>query len=152
MASASSPSATGSSILALPTPFAQLATCTDIFSTSVLTVTVYDRYTQSHSTATTATVTVSDPADPRFTTCQPPGWADVAPESRFTFSPAVCPGGWTAYSLRSESQVSTAYCCARYLPPMHLHTFSGLCDTDLPRRLSSGPPAAILWLMPNGRP
>ncbi|KAK4151207.1 hypothetical protein C8A00DRAFT_36147 [Chaetomidium leptoderma] len=109
--------ALSTSIPALSTPFVQPATCTDIFSTWILTATVGDTYIRSQSTiieetVVLATVTVSDPTDARFTTCQPPGWADVVPESRFAFSPAVCPSGWTAYNLRTDGPVSTAYCCA----------------------------------------
>ncbi|KAK3897131.1 hypothetical protein C8A05DRAFT_20042 [Staphylotrichum tortipilum] len=114
MASATSTSATGS-ILALPTPFIQPTTCTDIFSISVLTITVGEK--DNHVTTSTAAFTLSDVSDPRFTSCQPPGWAGVVPESRFTFSPAVCPSGWTAYMLASESQLNMAYCCARYQSP-----------------------------------
>ncbi|KAK3899832.1 hypothetical protein C8A05DRAFT_17792 [Staphylotrichum tortipilum] len=105
------------SLLALPTAFVQPETCSNIFSTTVLTPTVTSTHVISHSTTLVSTVyevriTVSDPAAPRFTTCQPPGWASVAPESRFVFSPAVCPSGWKAYDLRTFGATSTAYCCA----------------------------------------
>jgi hypothetical protein len=70
----------------------------------------------------TAHIALSNSADPRFATCQPSGWAAVPPASRFSFSPAVCPSGWTAYDLgTTAASVSTAYCCARfasYLPPL----------------------------------
>ncbi|KAL4886871.1 hypothetical protein BJY04DRAFT_43266 [Aspergillus karnatakaensis] len=62
---------------------------------------------------------ISDPALSGFTSCQPPGWASVAPESRFSFSPAVCPSAWTAWNIAttevSSETVTTAWCCdARY--------------------------------------
>jgi hypothetical protein len=103
----------------LYTPFVQPSTCSNIFSTTTLTTTLTHTYITSHSTTFSTTVfvarlAVSDAADPRFTTCQPPGWASVVPESRFSFSPAVCPSGWTAYSLNTAEAVTTAYCCARY--------------------------------------
>ncbi|KAK4042048.1 hypothetical protein C8A01DRAFT_33935 [Parachaetomium inaequale] len=83
------PPSSSSSILALSTPFVQPATCTNIFSTSILTATVRSTNIISGST------------------------------SRFAFSPAVCPSGWTAYNLGTDGPVSTADCCARYnyLPP-----------------------------------
>ncbi len=134
------------SLLALPTAFVQPATCTDIFSTSVLTTTI--TYTQVEYGSTTlsttayeASITVSDPADPRFAACQPPGWASVAPESRFSFSPAVCPSGWTAYDLDTVGDVSTAFCCARY----DLHYLRPACS--LANCLTNS--VAITW---TGRP
>jgi hypothetical protein len=110
---------TGTSLLAMHTPFAQPATCSDIFSTTTLTTTLTTTYVTSGSTTLSssvyaAKVAVSNPADPRFTTCQPPGWAGVVPESRFSFSPAVCPSGWTAHYLGTAGPVTTAHCCARY--------------------------------------
>jgi len=112
-------------LLAMPTAFVQPATCSDIFSTKFLTTTITRTY---HGTGDSSTlgltvykvrVLVSDPADPQFTTCQPPGWpANVASESRFDFSPAVCPSGWTAYGLRATDATSHGYCCARYGSPV----------------------------------
>ncbi len=112
-------SPTATSLLALKTPFVQPSSCVSLQTTSVSSETYY-------SVATT--LLLPDPSDPRFTACQPPGWANVVPESRFSFSPAVCPQSWTAWWLgRTPTpgaisttsgndsivpQVSTAYCCA----------------------------------------
>lgn len=64
---------------------------------------------------TTTRIIYSDPADPRFASCQPQGWERVVPQSRFTFSPAVCPSQWIARYIRLSSSagktVTTAYCC-----------------------------------------
>ncbi|KAL3482637.1 hypothetical protein BJX62DRAFT_245699 [Aspergillus germanicus] len=59
---------------------------------------------------------VSDPANEGFTTCQPSGWGSVVPESRFSFSPAVCPSGWAAWEIGTTAAevgsgvVTTAWC------------------------------------------
>lgn len=58
---------------------------------------------------------VSNTADPKYSSCQPPGWD----EHSFTFSPAVCPSGWTYYAGKEETPdsgkpYSRAFCCARY--------------------------------------
>ncbi|KAL8365460.1 hypothetical protein RB595_004325 [Gaeumannomyces hyphopodioides] len=109
----STPSAT--SLIALTTPFTPPPSCGDIWTTT--------------SIAAMGPLVVSNTADPRFAACQPSGWDAVDSASRFTFSPAVCPSDWTAYSiskvdgttwqLRSSSTATTinsytvAYCCAR---------------------------------------
>lgn len=106
---------TATNILALTTPFIQPSRCGAISSTtSVITSFFWGNYTE-----TTLQIVISDTADPRFSTCQPTGWTDVVPESRFSFSPAVCPNDWTAYQLEAtgaefKSSISTAYCCTRY--------------------------------------
>lgn len=69
---------------------------------------------------TTVNLSISGPADSRFQACQPSGWQY---RKDFKFSPAVCPKGWTAYSVRSTSseverysinRFSAAHCCSRY--------------------------------------
>ncbi|OBT95626.1 hypothetical protein VE01_05911 [Pseudogymnoascus verrucosus] len=105
-------------LLALTTPFILPPSCTNIFTTTS-TITSYH---WNNFTATTLIVVYSDPANARFTQCQPPGWDQIAPSSRFHFSPAVCPDQWTAYAVRDldvdidtsslSSLVTTAYCCA----------------------------------------
>jgi hypothetical protein len=66
----------------------------------------------------TLPVIIQDTADPRFASCQPPSWASRVPESRFSFSPAVCPSDWTAYALGvAADAISTAYCCSWYVSP-----------------------------------
>ncbi|ORY15483.1 hypothetical protein BCR34DRAFT_558886 [Clohesyomyces aquaticus] len=102
------------SLLALTTPFVAPPNCADVFTT-VKTVTSDYLHNDTESTLT---VVFSDPSDPRFTKCQPQGWDGVVPESRFHFSPAVCPDRWTAYNLGTVyldavRRATTAYCCAR---------------------------------------
>ncbi|OBT78200.1 hypothetical protein VF21_02708 [Pseudogymnoascus sp. 05NY08] len=104
--------------LALTTPFTPPPSCANIFTTTS-TITSYH---QNNFTTTTLTILYSDPSSARFTQCQPPGWAQAIPESRFHFSPAVCPDQWTAYALRDldvdiqtpslSRHATTAYCCA----------------------------------------
>jgi hypothetical protein len=77
------------------------------------------------------TVLVSDPADERFATCQPPGWDSNESASRFSFSPAVCPSEWTYHQMATERYPgdgqhvythTTAYCCSRsgFSTPVYL--------------------------------
>lgn len=111
---------TMTTILALTTPFDQKPECTSIWD---LTSTP----TWTDGSSTTLTILASDTADTRFVSCQPSGWN---PAGHFTFSPAVCPSGWTYWNMQeylcwnekaSKSVIcSTAYCCNRYLPfPQH---------------------------------
>ncbi|KAJ3493674.1 hypothetical protein NLG97_g4582 [Lecanicillium saksenae] len=60
------------------------------------------------------TFIVSDPS--HLPTCQPSGWNSGA--TRFQYSPAVCPRGWTAYSLSVSQSAgvkfeSQAACCSK---------------------------------------
>lgn len=124
---ATTSTATATSLLALTTPFSQPNDCTDVFSTTdIVTSFWWGDYSE-----TTLHVSVSGPAGSHFASCQPSGWADVVPERRFSFSPAVCPYGWTAYELGPittlDPPITTAYCCARY----------GLCIRILSLYLSS---------------
>ncbi|KAK0704878.1 hypothetical protein B0H67DRAFT_362956 [Lasiosphaeris hirsuta] len=96
-------------ISTLTTPFIQPSGCDNIFITTSVFTTKYDDSVRSYIEEAIE-VAVSDQDDPKFTSCQPSGWADVVYESRFSFSPAVCPGGWTAYYLRQVG-AATAYCC-----------------------------------------
>ena len=59
------------------------------------------------------TVLVAD--DP---SCMPGGWDDIAPESRFSFNPGVCPSGWVYYNIADGESIDefTAFCCDRYVP------------------------------------
>ncbi|KAK1764331.1 hypothetical protein QBC33DRAFT_497975 [Phialemonium atrogriseum] len=99
-------------LLAMTTPFVQPPDCTDVFSTTDIVTSFY----WGNYSETTLHVSISGPDGSRFTSCQPSGWANVAPQSRFHFSPAVCPSGWTAYHLEPFQTVTpaitTAYCCA----------------------------------------
>lgn len=93
----------GGPIATLTTPYTYAATCTEIYAVTEIT----------YSDAT-ETVIISDISDTRFGDCQPTGFTEVEITSRFTFSPAVCPNGWTAYSLSTtDSGVSTGWCCSR---------------------------------------
>lgn len=71
--------------------------------------------TTSYSTAETVLVLLSDPADPRFTECQPSDWASTPSSSRFSYSLAVCPSDWLAWSIATTElqaeTVTTAWCC-----------------------------------------
>jgi hypothetical protein len=111
-ATAAAAATTTTTLLALTTPFVQAPTCTDISTTtSIATIFPWNNYT-----TTTIQVQLSDVDDPRFATCQPPGWASIVPENQFSFSPAVCPSDWTAYQLEATGTLTTAWCCSRYTP------------------------------------
>lgn len=98
--------ADGGPISTLTTPYTFAPTCTDIFALTEIT---YSDATQ--------TVILSDVSDSRFGGCQPTGFDAVAITSRFTFSPAVCPNGWLAYSMfTAGGGVSTGWCCSRQVP------------------------------------
>lgn len=108
--------ATMTTILALTTPFDQRPECTSLWDLT-------SGPTWTDGSSTTLTILALDTADARFSACQPLGWT---PAGHFTFSPAVCPSGWTYWHMReslcwnqkaSSSVIcSTAYCCNRYLP------------------------------------
>jgi hypothetical protein len=79
-------------------------------------------------TTSTLRYLISDPALPDFASCQPSGWDSIIPESRFSFSPAVCPSGWETFEIGTTTReqddeiVTTAWCCSRYIPPPpHTH-------------------------------
>lgn len=93
----------GPIVITLTTPYDYPPACTDIFDLTEVT------YTDGPKT-----VIVSDISDTRFGACQPTGYAQVDITSRFTYSPAVCPNGWGAYSLcAANGGVSSAWCCDR---------------------------------------
>jgi hypothetical protein len=107
-------SPTRATLQALTTPFVPPPNCADQFTTTA--------FISSYTTGTESGYSIisflaSDPADPRFSACQPSGW-DRNLDSDFQFSPAVCPSGWTAYNLggtvsNPEAPFTTAYCCSR---------------------------------------
>ncbi|KAK3390747.1 hypothetical protein B0H63DRAFT_519961 [Podospora didyma] len=113
-------SSTTAAALALITPFAQPPSCSEIFSTTSL---VSSFWWNQYSTTTVQILASADAdaenAPPGFaSTCRPPGWNTNVPlTNRFSFSPAVCPSGWTAYKLQTAEMAwpitSTAYCCDR---------------------------------------
>jgi hypothetical protein len=110
--------------IALTTPYVfPDPSCLDIWATTFGTTTAYSAH---GLISTLIPIVYSNIFDPRFTSCQPSGWSTMLPESRFTFSPAVCPRDWTAYNTdvvsytsqfsisRVVSRTATrAYCCAR---------------------------------------
>ncbi|KAH8601095.1 hypothetical protein B0O99DRAFT_736338 [Bisporella sp. PMI_857] len=121
--------ATTAALLAITTPFIPPPSCTPIrdmtsFLTTVDSTWAYQasnnasRYITSISTSWVS-VLLSNPSNLGFTACQPSGWASMVPPQGLSFSPAVCPSGWLAHSVRTTSLVkekstkiiSTAYCC-----------------------------------------
>ncbi|KAK3307393.1 uncharacterized protein B0T15DRAFT_177091 [Chaetomium strumarium] len=105
---------TGTALLPLTTPFFQSPECSSIWDlTSITPVT--------DGSSRALTVLVSDAANTGFPWCQPSGWATNAPARRFSFSPAVCPSGWTYWDMQETisfdntahfaSLYSTALCC-----------------------------------------
>ncbi|RKU41818.1 hypothetical protein DL546_003840 [Coniochaeta pulveracea] len=104
-------SPTGPALQALTTPFVPPPNCADQFTTTSI-MSSYTSGTKSGDSV--IPFLASDPADPRFSACQPSGW-DWNLGSDFQFSPAVCPSGWTAYNLGGtvyQGQFTTAYCCS----------------------------------------
>jgi len=98
----------------LTTPFEYVPSCTN---TPVTTTSLVSKFYWAETT-TTLQVTAPDEGDDRFSSCQPPGWDSGPTESPFSFSPAVCPSGWTAYSLSTTlSTITIAYCCDRCVSP-----------------------------------
>ncbi len=114
-------SPTDPSILALTTPFVQpAAECASIWEPETI-------QTFGNGTSLTLTVLASDAANPRFTSCQPSGWATNLPARRFSYSPAVCPSGWTYWDMEETTTIddkastadvfTSALCCDRYVSP-----------------------------------
>jgi hypothetical protein len=90
------------------TPFVQPSICAELFTTTTVLA-----YPDSDGHHPTIEALVQDASDPRYPSCQPPGWAAKPTHYQYWFSPAVCPSGWTAYSLRKLDPVTHAYCCSR---------------------------------------
>lgn len=90
------------------TPFVQPSICAEIFTTTTVLA-----FPDSDGHQPTIEALVQDASDPRYPSCQPPGWAAKPKQYQYWFSPAVCPSGWTAYSLRKLDPVTHAYCCSR---------------------------------------
>ncbi|KAF7532161.1 hypothetical protein G7054_g8177 [Neopestalotiopsis clavispora] len=109
-------STTTAPYLAVTTPFTPPQGCVDQFRTT----SVVSSFWWNDYTTTTVKVLASDPGDSRFSACQPPGWNESA---QFTFSPAVCPSGFTAYLLGHglEWSLSTAYCCSSTIEGISTH-------------------------------
>ncbi|KAJ0412959.1 hypothetical protein BJY00DRAFT_320271 [Aspergillus carlsbadensis] len=102
--------ATAAQLLLFTTPFSEPDGC-HVNARRTLTQAV-------SGTTSTQRYLISDPALPSFTSCQPSGWNEIIPESRFSFSPAVCPSGWATWEIgtttRAEDDevVTTAWCCS----------------------------------------
>lgn len=90
------------------TPFVQPSICAELFTTNT-----FLAYPDSDGHHQTIEALVQHASDPRYPSCQPPGWAAKPTQYRNLFSPGVCPSGWTAYSLRKLEPVTYAYCCSR---------------------------------------
>ncbi|KAL3451402.1 hypothetical protein BJX65DRAFT_303984 [Aspergillus insuetus] len=97
-------------LLSFTTPFSEPEGC-HVNERSTLTEVV-------DGTTSTLRYLISDPALPEFTSCQPSGWDSIIPESRFSFSPAVCPSGWATFEIGTTTReeddeiVTTAWCCS----------------------------------------
>ena len=118
-------SPTIASFLALTTPFVQPATeCASIWEPETV-------RTFGNGTSLTLTVLASDAADPQFTSCQPSGWATNLPAHKFSYSPAVCPSGWTYWGMEGTTKIddkasaadvfTSALCCDRYVCFYQIH-------------------------------
>ncbi|KAB5545928.1 hypothetical protein GE09DRAFT_223619 [Coniochaeta sp. 2T2.1] len=94
------------------TPFVQPSVCADFFTTTTFTAAPYGNKQQQAKVH----ALVPNQADSRFSSCYPggPGRSD-----QYSFSPAVCPSGWTASYLGRDQHrrqehstyTTTAYCC-----------------------------------------
>jgi hypothetical protein len=120
-----SATATSSALPPLTTQFVQQGDCANIWHvTSLVTQdTSYYYYSsagaRSSETRTynrTVTLLESTAAGEQFASCQPSGWSPG-----FSFSPAVCPSGWTYYGMTAPGTIVSSYrsihsvaaCCAR---------------------------------------
>ncbi|KAK0648986.1 hypothetical protein B0T16DRAFT_456438 [Cercophora newfieldiana] len=89
----------------MPTPFMVPDICSN------LTVTTSATYAYG-THRPLFTIVIPNEADPRYTSCHPLGWISAQAEStRFVFSPAVCPGDWTAYNINATGKMTGAKCC-----------------------------------------
>ncbi|KAH6856632.1 hypothetical protein B0I37DRAFT_79822 [Chaetomium sp. MPI-CAGE-AT-0009] len=88
--------ATVTALLALTTPFVAPPGCPSFTATS---------FNTSAVDGVGAVLVADDPS------CLPKGWADVVPESRMNFDPAVCPSGWVYHSMAVSYDLFTAFCC-----------------------------------------
>lgn len=102
--------ASATALLAITTPFVQPTDCNTQWKTASESLRVLD------GTTLRTLLVVSEPA----ATCYPSGWDDVPPESHLSFSPGVCPEGWT-YNQMGENgsqAATTAFCCDRFVAPI----------------------------------
>ncbi|KAK4163838.1 hypothetical protein QBC43DRAFT_54378 [Cladorrhinum sp. PSN259] len=122
----------------LITPFVQPPSCTDIFITTSATFVV--SYSFSNHTSTLP-LFLSDAANPSLSACHAPGWdSGDGLRDKFSFSPAVCPSGWTAYDIRATtrngdpelpaSTTSTAHCCSKGYTFGHVPIAAMTIDQD----------------------
>ena len=125
MSTATRPSvaATATALLVLTTPFVQPPGCDSHFT---LTNAPTSTNTRDHVTSMMSVLSSLPVAS-----CYPSGWDSVISQSRFHFSPAVCPSGWTYYDMADLSTISTAFCCNR----SELH--QTLCLSRLGQHLSA---------------
>jgi len=115
---ASSIQATATALLALTTPFIQPPGCErDLTQTRKSPSIEYiQTYTVLNSTRTYTKNTYIPVLEP-VASCVPSGWDKIVPQSRYHFSPAVCPSAWIYYDMAAVtsdgSSATTAFCCAR---------------------------------------
>jgi hypothetical protein len=98
------------SMQALTTPFVYAEACSD---TSFITTSINGW--KDSTIPIEIELLVPDLADDRFSSCQPSGWSSRYQMTAFSFSPAVCPSGWTAYNLMVGNSDTVATCCERHV-------------------------------------
>lgn len=91
------------------------------------------------TTKGTTEIAVSNLANPRISACQPLQWRQSDERRQLNFSPAVCPSGWVAHLLATQSTssttLSTAYCCLRSALPSCWHPHGSSEVTDYAQQL-----------------
>ncbi|KAF4467931.1 hypothetical protein FALBO_5165 [Fusarium albosuccineum] len=93
--------ATATQLLALTTPFKQPRGCDSHWKQT--------RILSTEGDTSTVPVLLSTAVP----SCYPSGWDHVVSESRWNFSPAVCPSDWTYCNMGEDEAMggSTAFCC-----------------------------------------
>jgi len=106
-ATRSSVAATATALLALTTPFVQPPGCDSHFTLTNVPTYINNRDDVTSMISVLSSLPVAS--------CYPSGWDTVMSQSRFRFSPAVCPHSWTYYEMAGLSSIpiSTAFCCDR---------------------------------------
>ncbi|CAI6087199.1 unnamed protein product [Clonostachys chloroleuca] len=105
----------GSPSNALTTPFEQPRGCGDEFPVTKNFTSIYR--TNSTTTSSVHTVIASGPGASGFAACQPSQWDET--NTRFSFSPGVCPSAWTVWQISQYTNGTwTAMCCSRNFYPL----------------------------------
>ncbi|VUC37056.1 unnamed protein product [Clonostachys rosea] len=104
----------GSPSNALTTPFIQPRGCGGEFSSTNFT-SIYR--TNSTTTSSVHTIFASGPGASGYAACQPSQWDET--NTRFSFSPGVCPSAWTVWDISQyDNGTWTARCCSRNFYPL----------------------------------